>query len=249
VTTRLVLLGASNVRRGLPVVVGTARAALGPDLEIFGAFGHGRSYGERSCFLFRCLPGILESGLWEALEGSSPAKETAVVTDVGNDIQYGADAAAILGWVRECVARLAARGASIRITAIPLARLARVTKGEYLFFRTIFFPRSRVARNETLETAAEVDSQLRRLAAETGATIVEPRGEWYGGDPIHIRRAKRRSAWAEILGVPAVGRLMSGLQAIRLRAAAPDWRWVGGIELRASQPTIRIGGETPVSLY
>ena len=78
--TRLVLLGASNVRRGLPIVVETARAAW-PRLEILGAFGHGRSYGARSRVLVRELPAILDCGLWDALTARRD-DATAVVTDV-----------------------------------------------------------------------------------------------------------------------------------------------------------------------
>ncbi len=248
-TARLVLLGASNVRRGLPVVVGTARAALGPDLEIFGAIGHGRSYGKRSCIPLRCLPGILESGIWEALARAAPAAETAVVTDVGNDIQYGADAASILGWVRECGARLAARRAALRITGLPLARLERVRPAEYVFFRTLFFRGSRVGRDQALRAAAAIDAGLRRLAGEIGATLVETSGDWYGADPIHIRRPKRREAWARILGVSEVRGPMGFRDAVRLRTAAPAVRWIAGFEQRRKQPSLAFPDGTRVSLY
>jgi hypothetical protein len=247
--TRLVLLGASNIRRGLPIVVETAREAFGPELEILGAFGHGRSYGARSRIPFRCLPGILESGLWQALDGSSPAAESAVVTDVGNDILYGADAGAILGWVRGCVDRLTERRAAIRITGLPLARLRRTGASEYRFFRTMFFPASRVAHETALEAASEIDAGLRRLAEETGATIVEPRGDWYGVDPIHIRPRARRSAWGEILGVPAASARISFGETLRLRAAAPALRWLAGIERHRKQPSFVARDGTRVALY
>jgi len=171
------------------------------------------------------------------------------VTDVGNDIQYGADAASILGWVRECAVRLAARGAAIRITGLPLARLERIRPSEYLFFRTLFFRGSRVGRDHALRAAAAIDAGLRRLAEEIGATMVETRGDWYGADPIHIRRPKRREAWARILGVSELSGPLRLRDAVRLRTAAPAMRWVAGIEQRRKQPSLAFRDGTRVSLY
>jgi GTP cyclohydrolase II len=37
---------------------------------VVAALGHGRSYGTDSSFLFRRLPGILQSGIWQQLESA-----------------------------------------------------------------------------------------------------------------------------------------------------------------------------------
>jgi len=243
-----VVLGASNVRRGMTTVVQTAREAWGPNLEIFGAFGHGRSYGARSCIPFRCLPGILECGIWNSLPPAG-VPETAVVTDVGNDVVYGASVPTILGWVGECLDRLAARGARIRVTALPIARLGDVGPDQYLFFRSLFFRGSRVPWRAALEGIRELDAGLRRLSGSAGATVVDPPREWYGTDPIHIRRSHRRAAWAAILGVAESRRSMPLGEAIRLRMAVPGERWIAGIEQRRRQPAIRLETKTPVSLF
>src|SRR5947207_14876376 len=87
--SRVVALGASNLTRGLRIVVSTARQTWGPDIEIFGALGHGRSYGADSRVFVRRLPGILQSGLWRDLAARPPVPTRALVTDVGNDILYG----------------------------------------------------------------------------------------------------------------------------------------------------------------
>ncbi len=42
---RVVLLGASNLTRGISTAVGTARMILGEPGEYLIAMGHGRSYG------------------------------------------------------------------------------------------------------------------------------------------------------------------------------------------------------------
>jgi hypothetical protein len=65
---RIVALGASNLTRGFHTLVSAARTAWGPEIEILAALGHGRPYGGPSRFLVRGLPGILESGVWRALE-------------------------------------------------------------------------------------------------------------------------------------------------------------------------------------
>src|SRR5262245_25860690 len=97
--TRIVALGASNLTRGLHTVVSTARAAWGPDVEVLGALGHGRSYGVESRLVIRTLPGILQSGLWSTLSSLPPATTRGLVTDVGNDILYEFPVPTVLGWV------------------------------------------------------------------------------------------------------------------------------------------------------
>src|SRR5260370_20504699 len=59
---RVVLLGASNVTRGLSTAVGTALRLAGGPLELLAAVGHRRSYRTRRPPLFRGLPALLECG-------------------------------------------------------------------------------------------------------------------------------------------------------------------------------------------
>src|SRR5712671_2746547 len=105
---RVVLLGASNLTRGISTVIETAWSLLGSPLEVLAALGHGRSYGLSSRILGRELPGIRQSGLWEALAAAPRAETAALVTDVGNDLLFGATVASILEWVSESLGRLAA---------------------------------------------------------------------------------------------------------------------------------------------
>ncbi|MEX0819484.1 MAG: hypothetical protein WD070_07815, partial [Pirellulaceae bacterium] len=87
---RVVLLGASNIARSPAIVFDSARSAWGSPLDIVAATGHGRSYGMTSCVLGRTLPGILQCGLWEALATRPLVPTAALLTDIGNDILYGA---------------------------------------------------------------------------------------------------------------------------------------------------------------
>ena len=52
-------------------------------------------------------------------------------------------------------------------------------------------------------TVADLDERAERLAARFWPgplTIVAPRAEWYGFDPMHVRFSQRLVAWREILG-------------------------------------------------
>ena len=125
---RVVLLGASNLTRALPLVIGLARQRLGGPLDVHAALGHGRSYGRRSTVLIRSLPGVLESGLWPALEAPAQGASVALhalLTDVGNDIVYGHDPDTIAGWIDTCIGRLAGLGARIVMTRLRCRACAR----------------------------------------------------------------------------------------------------------------------------
>jgi hypothetical protein len=196
---RVVLLGASNVTRLLSVLVETACRFWGRPLDLLGAFGHGRSYGLRVPVLGRELPGIVECGLWRALERRPPAPTAALVTDVGNDILYDVPVPEIAGWVEVCLDRLLSSGARIVLTSLPLRSITRLSPARYLLARRILFPGCQLPYGEALARALDLDQRLRTLAAKRGIRVAEQRPEWYGFDPIHIRRWWGPRAWREIL--------------------------------------------------
>ncbi|HSS47569.1 MAG TPA: hypothetical protein VLX28_01360, partial [Thermoanaerobaculia bacterium] len=136
---RAVLLGASNLRASLPLVVNLLRADGA--LEVLAACGHGRSYGARSRFLgIRHLPGIAGCGLWQALEGRPALPTLALVTDVGNDLVYGAEVAEIVRWIETCLNRLARRRSRVVLTLLPLARLEKLSPWEVRLAVSLLFP-------------------------------------------------------------------------------------------------------------
>jgi hypothetical protein len=222
-----------------------ATAEFGPGLEIFGAFGHGRSYGKWSCIPFRCLPGIRECGLWNAV-GRAPV-DLAIAADVGNDILYGKDAPTILGWVRECFGRIEPERRVI--VGLPLPAIRRLEDREFLLFRTVFFPSSRLPRDTVVRQSEEVDAGLRALARETGARFVPPDVGWYHVDPIHFRPGRKVEAWSAILGTRARPQRRRPLEAARLLLAAPEHRRLFGIDRRHEQPALTLRGGTRLFLY
>ncbi len=108
---RVILLGASNVARGISVITETSRRLHGRPLEIFAAFGRGRSYGRTSRFLGFELPGIAECGLWQSLSDRPPLATSALVTDIGNDLFYDHPLEQIVDWIDACLTRLSSIGA------------------------------------------------------------------------------------------------------------------------------------------
>lgn len=204
-TQTVVLLGASNLRISLATVVSTLRSMYS-DLSLFVACGHGRSYGQWSAIPFRALPGITQSELWPALErhlaGLSVAPQSpapkALITDVGNDIVFGVPVPRILEWVATCDDTFHRARADLIITLPPRDRLERLSDLHFKVARTVIFPGSRLTRPDMLEAVNALRSGLIALAERTGAIVIDPPAEWYGIDPIHVRRGLRTDVWKSI---------------------------------------------------
>jgi hypothetical protein len=135
----VIVLGASNVSRGLARLVATVRSRADAPADLVVAAGHGRAYGVNSRVWLRRLPSILGCGLWERLPAAGAGRTVALVTDVGNELLYGLGVAAVAGAVREAVYRLAERGAAIAITGLPLASIDRVGTVRYRLLRAASF--------------------------------------------------------------------------------------------------------------
>jgi hypothetical protein len=246
-TLRAVLLGASNLRISLPLVLDRVRRRAGGPVEALAACGHGRSYGTWSRFLFvRHLPGIAGCGLWREIQGRPPLPTLALITDAGNDLLYGARVEEIAGWVELCLDRLAAQGKTeIVMTLLPLGRLERLSGPQVRLAAALLFPGRPAPWPALLDRARELDERLRRIGGDRGARLVEPAASWYGIDPIHLRRRVRREAWTHILPGPAGS--AEGVERLPLLGAAESRLF--GVALRRTQPAIRLRDGSTVALY
>ena len=244
---RAIILGASNVRGSLPLILGLLRGRAGGPVEALAACGHGRSYGAWSRFLgVRRLPGIAGCGLWRDLGRRSPLPTFALVTDVGNDLIYGAGVERTAGWVEACLDRLASQRAEIVIIPLPLARLERLSGRQVRLAVSLLFPGREAPWPALLDRAGELDERLRRMGRERGARLIEPEADWYGLDPIHLRRCVRREVWTRAIS-PGAGPHAPTSPRIPLLGAAETRLF--GLPIRRVQPALRLRDGTTVAFY
>ncbi len=255
---RVILLGASNLTYALPLLFESLSSTLTPPLEIVAAHGHGRSFGTWSRVLCRSLPGISHSQLWSDLDSSNvqPTKTLALITDIGNDLLYGADVEQIIVWVDSCLNRLDEQRAEIVMTALPMVSISRLSAWRYYLTRAIFFPASSVSWIKILDRVHCLNESLRKIAEEHKATLLEPDTNWYGLDPIHIRATHRVRAWRTILAPwpvfdeqPPNLKRSSPLAALRLWTMRPAERRICGRRQIAEQPVLSRNGEVTLWLY
>lgn len=254
---RVVLIGASNLTRGISTVIETCGKLLESPLDIYCLLGHGRSYGHRSFVLCRSIPGVLESRAWEVLDQQPLAPTFALITDIGNDVMYRNPPAQITTWVRETIERLEKHDARIVMTALPIPRLERLTKLNYLIARTLFFPKNRMTMEEARRVAGETDRLVRELAAEKNIPVVDFPDAWYGADPIHVVRSSWAEAWGTTLAhwFDERERPMALADGdfgrwLRLRTLSPEQWWLfDRIERGRPQPALTLRNGTRVSFY
>ena len=249
---RVVLLGASNLTLSFALVVDTLRNNLDAPLEIWAAHGHGRSYGTWSRVLGRSLPGISNCRLWNDLEQQPIAdRTTALLTDIGNDLLYGASVSQIIGWVRQCLEKLSSYQAQTVMTALPMDSIRRLSRARYNAARSLFFPSSGVSYADMMDRVQELNEAVAGTAEQFNATYIEPLGEWYGFDPIHVVRRHRAAAWSRYVGswFPNNHKLAIAKPSLRrkleLWRIRPAERFRFGMKQTAVQPD----GQSQVWLY
>lgn len=254
-TRRVILLGASNLVRSISTVVQTARELWREPVEIMAAIGHGRSYGQNSRMLGRKISGIFPCALWKDLQSRPALPTVALVTDVGNDLGYGVSVPELISWVDGCLEHLERARARAIITELPLARLERLSERQFLFFRTLFFPKSRLTFCEICTRANELNDSLLELGERRKMPVISVSGAWYGLDPIHLKRSCWREAWPTLLSAWRAGEevcvrpRMSFARWAYLRSLAPAQHHFFGVERRAEQPSGVLRDGTTISLY
>ena len=250
---RVVVLGASNVSRGLARLA-AAVESRSPDADLFVAAGHGRGYGVNTRVAARRLPSILGSGLWRAVDRHGGEPPAALVTDVGNELLYGLTVEQVGSWVRESVRRLADRGATIAITRLPMAGIAAVGAVRYRALRTFFVPGCRLSLADLKDAATRLDADLQAIAGDYGARIIEQPAHWYGFDTLHVRRRHLDDLWHTACGAwgfPAVGSPVTSSVAgwVKVGTKAAEVRSLAGVVRYTRQPVLRLRSGGTLSLY
>ena len=256
-TRRVIVLGASNVTRGLRTFCETAARIWGQPLDILAAIGYGRSYGKPSRVLARTLPGIKGCEMWEEWQARDPLPTAALITDIGNDILYGAEPQLISRWVRVCAERLAERCQTVVITALPLCTVDLLGPRRFKFLRSILFPSSSLTLQQVVESSYELDERVAEIAKALNLGRTQPDPRWYGIDPIHVRRSYWQDAWEQHL-LPWRGTTAESHSSQRESENNPTWRltrlrpkhqWYFGIEQRRPQPAWTGPDGSRLSLY
>lgn len=239
----VVILGASNVTYGLGTYVSSLTASFDSGVRLWIAHGHGRSFGRKSSAFVRRLEGHVQSRLWTAWDthADQSSARFALITDVGNDLLYGASVPTILGWVETCLRRLKAKGCEVTIATPPVDAIQSLSRLRYTATAKMFFPKTAVSWDQMQQAVLELDSGLKILAAEGGAAIVEPQPNWYGFDPIHIRRSRRAEAIADLLsrwpsGPPVSVRTARPWKTLHLWQRGPAQKWIAGRLIETPQP-------------
>ncbi len=250
----VVVLGASNVSRGLARMATVARSRCGT-VDLFVAAGHGRSYGANSRVAMRRLPSILGSGLWRALdrEGIGTTRPSlALVTDIGNDLLYGFSVEQVAAWVGEGVRRLAERGARIAVTRLPVASVQRVGSVRYRALRTCYVPGCRLSLPDLKAAVIDLDARVASIAERHGATVLDQPGAWYGLDAIHVRRRRLDELWhraSDAWAMPsAASANASWREWVRLGTKSAEVRSVARVMRYTPQPVVS-GGDLRLWLY
>lgn len=250
----MILLGASNLTRGIAPVVAAATHSWNAPVDVLAALGHGRSYGVESRVMARSLPGIRRCGLWHAWSQREPLPTAALVTDIGNDILYDLSVTQIASWVNECLGRLVDRCDRVVVTELPVASVSRMTATQFYALRSIIFPASRLSYERARHNVEQLNEQIVSLAAHHRAHLVKPRADWYGLDPIHIRSRDYSRAWREILASWSHEHALDSISWswrdwLSLRLLRPEQRRLFGIVQRCEQPSLVLPDGTRISLY
>lgn len=196
---RIILFGASNLTLSLRLVIHLMQQRFGGPSEILVAAGHGRAYGVSSQMLWRGLPGIADCGLWAQLAVAEPRPTVALLTDIGNDILFGVAPERILWSVESCITRLQQQSAQIVVTNLPMTSIESLSERRYMFFRTVFYPSSRLPRHETVQCARAVHAGLLEMASRLHFTLYEQEPHWFGMDGIHVNYWQRKAFYRDVL--------------------------------------------------
>lgn len=250
---RFVVLGASNVALSIATIVSLARGSHSGPIEILTAHGRGRSFvGWSTAIFVRSLPGIGECGLWPVL-ASRDAPTTALLCDVGNDLVFGATPEKIAACVARDVAALKRAGARVVLMRMPMESLQALGDMRFRIAQRMIFPaRKQMKRNDLLAAATRLDELMIGIARDEDVVLATPQGHWYGFDPIHILRAHRAKAWAEVLAPlwPVVlAKSWTASDRRALRRARPLLRKMFGRTQRREQPTARFADGSTFAWY
>ncbi|MGB4740140.1 MAG: hypothetical protein WBH50_18220 [Fuerstiella sp.] len=252
-TQRVILLGASNITLAWPRIMALIQSGFSRSVEVYTAHGMGRSYcAERSGFAFRQLPGILRSDLWNVLPqgNNNDPPPTALITDLGNDLVYGSSPEEVAAATVETVERIRSWNSECRIamTRPPVHSVNTLGSIRFMVCKAALFPFSGLRLPAVKTATLELDRKIVELADRLSIPLTATNSDWYGLDPIHVKRSRQTEAFSKYFDPwslpenndsnPPHRRPLNGLT---FRPTA-RLRWVWGTEKQTQQPVLTDGG-------
>jgi hypothetical protein len=161
----------------------------------------------------------------------------------------------VVSWVEGCLDHLERARAATIITELPMARLERLSERHFLIFRTLFFPKSRLTFTDVRSRAVDLNESLVALGKQRKISVIPVSDDWYGLDPIHLKRSAWRVAWPQMLSAwhtddaARVRPRTSFARWAYLRSLAPSEHHVFGFARRAEQPSGLLADGTTISFY
>ncbi|MDJ0835609.1 MAG: hypothetical protein QNK37_03780 [Acidobacteriota bacterium] len=192
----IALFGASNLWFSTGAAVQCLATAFQPPMEVYIASGPGRSYLTRGGNVLVQYEGHVRGSLLRKLERNKPEQLTVVLTDIGNDLIYGASSETLLAQLERILVRLKALNARVVVTQIPLESLLKLSKGLYYMIRSIYYFRCRIPYDPMMAMAGELHRGLTTLCREHRAALVDSQASWYSFDRFHLRPGAWKQAWS-----------------------------------------------------
>jgi hypothetical protein len=161
----------------------------------------------------------------------------------------------ILHWVERAVTRLAAHTSRIRIAGLPMAAIGSLGRRRFTVLRTLLVPGCRLSLAEVHARAEAVEAGLAQLAARAGATFCPLQPQWFGCDPMHVRRRHHRAAFAHLLDFAATpppthsARLDGPLARARFFTARPAQSTWFGHRRHTPQPACTFADGSRAALF
>ena len=285
-TARVAILGASNVWLALPDIVQYLQARLGQRAhpldaccDLFVAQGPGRSYGVDAGVGGVRWPGLVECGLYDGIReqivSESASAETgpdsrglwALLTDAGNDIPYRTGIDNLLRWIETCARRLDSLGARLAITGLPIESVRRLSPWRFDWIRRALFPFRPLSKESAVAEMLEVEAAIEACCRAVDGLFLPLEADWFGVDPIHLRRSLRRRVWQtwldrllgieDLSGTPredpphaSPGRDdLPPVSSLRLRRLRPQHDRLFGRPRFRARPTLECGPRLRIHAY
>lgn len=180
-------------------IVNLACQTTSGSIDLVTAQGMGRAYVTASSgFAFLRSPGILKSGLWDALpEMNADPSPSVLLTDLGNDLLYGRSVQQVLAGAADCVMKIRSwnSNADIVVTGPPLESVLKLQAVRFQVFKRLLFPFSKLTMADVKKATEELAEGVSLLAASQNVKLFVPNEQHYGLDPIHTRKRHRKDVF------------------------------------------------------